>query len=42
MNSIGGHRNKRAVARFVELFPLPDPVSLAELDAPVEPIAANA
>jgi DNA-binding HxlR family transcriptional regulator len=34
--------NKRAVARFIELFPLPDPVSLAELDAPVEPIAANA
>jgi hypothetical protein len=30
------------VARFVELFPLPDPVSLAELAALGEPVAAQA
>jgi DNA-binding HxlR family transcriptional regulator len=33
--------NKRAVARFVELFPLPDPVSPSE-DSASEPVAANA
>jgi DNA-binding HxlR family transcriptional regulator len=32
--------NKRAVARFVELFPLPDEVSPAELASPAEPAAA--
>ena len=33
--------DKRAVARFVELFPLPDTVSPAELDSPDEPVAAR-
>jgi hypothetical protein len=32
--------NKRAVARFVELFPLPDPVSPGEHDSAAEPTAA--
>jgi DNA-binding HxlR family transcriptional regulator len=32
--------NKRAAARFVEVFPLPDPVSPAELASPGDPIAA--
>ena len=34
--------NKRAVARFVELFPLPDTVSPAELDSPDERVTAKA
>jgi hypothetical protein len=32
--------NKRAVARFVELFPLPDPISPGEHDSAAEPTAA--